>query len=101
MLLFGRIYIARRPWYCKDFRNIFLPNKGEDQTNALPSERRASGTVPYGKSGSGYCIMFIKRLDEGLTLQVLIQNPLFYPGGICKLVAKKELRGPGPLAVLA
>ena len=24
------------------------------------------GTVPYGKSGPGYCIAFIKRLDDGL-----------------------------------
>ena len=33
----------------------------------LPSERDAPGTVPYGKSSPGYCIAFIKGLDEGLT----------------------------------
>ena len=27
----GRIYIAQGPWLFKDFREIFLPNVGEDQ----------------------------------------------------------------------
>ena len=27
----GRIYIALSPWLFGDFRNIFLPNIGEDQ----------------------------------------------------------------------
>ena len=31
MLLPGRIYIALGPWHFGDFRNIFLPNIGEDQ----------------------------------------------------------------------
>ena len=31
MLLLGRIYIALGPWRFGDFRNIFLPNIGEDQ----------------------------------------------------------------------
>ena len=31
MLLPGRIYIALSPWHFRDFRNIFLPNIGEDQ----------------------------------------------------------------------
>ena len=30
MLLPGRIYIALGPWHFGDFRNIFLPNVGED-----------------------------------------------------------------------
>ena len=29
------------PWYFGDFRNIFLPNAGEDQKKVLPSERGA------------------------------------------------------------
>ena len=37
----GRIYIALGSWYFGDFRNIFLPNIGEDQKKVLPSERRA------------------------------------------------------------
>ena len=54
------IYIARGPWHFGDFRNIFLPNIGEDQKKKpYPSERRASGTRPYGKSGPGYRITFI------------------------------------------
>ena len=35
----GRIYIVRGPWYLGDFRNIILPNIGEDQEKVLPSER--------------------------------------------------------------
>ena len=31
MLLPGRIYIALGTWHFGDFRNIFLPNIGEDQ----------------------------------------------------------------------
>ena len=31
MLLPGRIYNALGPWHFGDFRNILLPNKGEDQ----------------------------------------------------------------------
>ena len=31
MLLPGRIYIALDPWLFGDFRDIFLPNIGEDQ----------------------------------------------------------------------
>ena len=31
MLLPGRIYFALGPWHFEDFRNIFLPNIGEDQ----------------------------------------------------------------------
>ena len=40
----GRIYIARRPWYFKHFRNIFLHNVDEDQKKILPSIPVASGT---------------------------------------------------------
>ena len=57
--------IAWDPGHLRDFSNIFPQNLGEDQ-KVLPSDRRAPGTVPYGKSGPGYCIMFIKRFDEGL-----------------------------------
>ena len=31
MLLLDRIYIALGLWHVGDFRNIFLPNIGEDQ----------------------------------------------------------------------
>ena len=34
------------PWHFGDFRDIFLPNTGEDQIKVLPSERGAPGTVP-------------------------------------------------------
>ena len=49
-----------------DFRNIFQPNIGEDQKKVL-SERGASGIVPYDKSVPGDCVMFTKRLDEGVS----------------------------------
>ena len=55
-------YIVWSPWYFGDFCNIFLPNRGEDQINVSPSELRAPGTVPYGKSAHGCCIMFIKNV---------------------------------------
>ena len=55
--------MAWGPCYFGDFRNIFPPNIGEDQTNVLPSKSRAPGTVPFGKSGPGYCIMFIKKVS--------------------------------------
>ena len=54
-------------WHVGDFRNIFLPNIGENQKKVFPSERGTPGTVTYGKSGPGYCITFIKILDEGLS----------------------------------
>ena len=48
------------------FWNIFPPNTDEDQQEVLPFARGAPGTVPCVKSVPGYCITFIKRLDEGL-----------------------------------
>ena len=66
MLIPGQIYIARGPWSFGDFWNIFLPKIDEDREKVLTSERRALGTVSCGKSGHGYYITFIKRLDEGL-----------------------------------
>ena len=41
---------------------------------------RLWGPVPYGKSSPGYCITFIKRLNEGLRKQLLGQKPLISPG---------------------
>ena len=41
MLFPGQIYIARWLWYFGDFRNIFLPNIGEDHKKVLPYERWA------------------------------------------------------------
>ena len=61
----GRIYIAQSPWYFGDYRNIFLPYIGQG-IKSLDMWARAPGTVPFGKSGPGNCIMFIKRLDVGL-----------------------------------
>ena len=39
----------------------------------MSSERGASGTVPYVKFVPGYCITFIKTLDEGLNKQLLAE----------------------------
>ena len=61
------------------FFNIFLPNTGEDQKKVL-AERGAHDTVPYVKSIPGYCITFIKRLDESLSLQLLEYKPLISLG---------------------
>ena len=61
----GRIYIVRGPWQLGDFCNIFRSNISEDQKSPTIWVR-GYGTVPYGKYGAGYCIAFIKSLDEGL-----------------------------------
>ena len=58
--------IAHGPWHFGDFRNILIPNIGEDQEKVSPSERGAPGYVPYGKSGPCYCVTFIKRFDAEL-----------------------------------
>ena len=53
MLLPGRIYIALGPWHFGDFRNIFLPNVGENHKKSYDlSAGPLAGTAPYcGKSG--------------------------------------------------
>ena len=53
MLLPGRIYIALGLWHFGDFRNIFLPNIGEDQKKSYGfSSGPLAGTASYyGKSG--------------------------------------------------
>ena len=53
MLLPGRIYIVLGPWHVEDFRNISLPNIGEDQKNFYDfSAGPLAGTAQYyGKSG--------------------------------------------------
>ena len=87
---------AQSPWHFGDFRNILLPNLGEDQKRkALPFERGAPGTLPFGKSGIGYCITFIKILDKGLMLQLLGKILNFYRVVYLNWLAKIELRRPG------
>ena len=51
MLLPGRIYIALGPWHFGDFRNIFLPNIGEDLQKSydLSAGLQAGITSYYGK----------------------------------------------------
>ena len=68
MLSPGRVDIALGRWHFGDFRNIFLPNIGEDQKTSYDfSAGPLAGTAPYyGKSGPDQCITFIKRLDVGL-----------------------------------
>ena len=53
---------------------------GKGQKEVLPSEYGSLGTLPYGKSGHGYCITFIKRLDDGVKWQLLGQKPSALPG---------------------
>ena len=68
MLFLGRIYIARGPWQLGDVCNIFQPKISEDQKKPY-NLSAGPGAVQYGKYGAGYCITFIKSLDEGLRLQ--------------------------------
>ena len=53
MLLPGRINIALGPWHLGDFRDIFLPNIGEDEKKSYDfSSGPPAGTASYyGKSG--------------------------------------------------
>ena len=65
MLLPGRIYIALGPWHFGDFRNIFLPNIGEDQKYSYDfssepivgtqarSQKFAMGEGCFGVMGAG------------------------------------------------
>ena len=58
MLLPGRVYIALGPRHFGDFRNIFLPNVGEDHKKPNVDKDLSggplAGTAPYcGKSGPG------------------------------------------------
>ena len=56
----GRIYIERGPLALWEFSPNLAAKK------SLTSERRAPGTVLHGKSGPGFCIMFLQRFEEGL-----------------------------------
>ena len=53
------------------FRNIFLPNTNKDKKKVyLSAEPLVLCDMLYVKSDpGGYCITFIKRLDEGLSYQ--------------------------------
>ena len=59
MLLPGPDLHCAGPWHVEDFRRLSV-----DQNKVLPFERKAFGTMPYGKSRPGYCITFLKRLDK-------------------------------------
>ena len=56
------------PRHSGDFRNIFLPNTGEDQKKVLPTERRACGLCnrPMVNTAEVIALRSRKRLDEGL-----------------------------------
>ena len=45
----------------------YFPTKYRSTPKKVLLEREVPGTVPYLKSVPGYCITFIKRLDEGLS----------------------------------
>ena len=65
MLLPGRIYFGVGPWHVGDFRNIFLPNIGEDQKKSsdfssgplagtqVRSQKFAMGQGCFGGLGAG------------------------------------------------
>ena len=51
------------------FRDIFQPNTSKDKKKNLSAEPLVLCHMLYVKSDPGYCITFIKRLDEGLSYQ--------------------------------
>ena len=65
MLFLDQVYIARGPWHIWDFCDIFLSNINKDQKSPT-IWGQGPGTEPYGTYDAGYCIAFIKSLDEGL-----------------------------------
>ena len=77
-VIFGPDLPCADSLHFEDFCNIFLPNISEDQKKSYYLSAGLS-TVPYGKYGAGYCIMFIKSLGEGLRYQLLEQKPLISP----------------------
>ena len=83
---------ARAPWHFGELRNIFYG--GENQNEVLPSEREAPGTVPYGKSGPGYCIRKVRRGPEVATVRTKKFN--FIRTKHLNWLAKTELMGPRP-----
>ena len=97
MLFPGRIYIARGPWYSRDYRNIFQLNTGGDQKKVIPFERGAPGVVPYGKSGPGKSLTFIKKLDPGPDVAAFKTKTLNLTRVIhLNWLAKTALRDPRP-----
>ena len=97
MLLLGPVLhcAGRGPWNFGGFRNIFLPKIGENQ-KSLNFWARGPFTVSHGKSDPGYCITFIKRLDENLRKQLLGQKLPNFMGYTFTLVEKIELMGLEP-----
>ena len=61
----GRIYFELGPWHLEIFAIFFY--QVQAKTKKVLYDRRSSGTVPYVISVPGYCITFIKRLDENLS----------------------------------
>ena len=65
MLLPGLIYISLGPLHSADFRNIFLPNTGEDKKKPydLSAGHQASIALYYGTSGFGFHFFRVIRLN--------------------------------------
>ena len=61
MLLPGRIYIALGPWHLGYFRNIFLPNIGEDQKKSFDfsSEPLAGTQARSQKFAMGMAVLVV------------------------------------------
>ena len=96
--LTNQLGIALGSWHFGDFRNIFLPNIGEDLKKTYHLSAGPFGTVPYRNSGPGYCITLTKTLDESLRLQVLGQTSLILPEEYIYIGWQKlnsGVRGPG------
>ena len=95
MLLPGRIYIALGLWYFGDFRNIFLPNIGEDQKKSYDfSAVPLAGTAPYyGKSGPHYVHKKARCGPEIATYRTKILH--FFRVIRLNWLATIELRGGG------
>ena len=73
-----------------DFRNIFLPNTGEDPKKKSYLSAGPLALCPNGKSVSGYyCITLIKRFDNNFKEKTLNFSRVY----TFKLVGKHYIEG--------
>ena len=80
MLLPGRIYFAPGPWHFGDFRNIFLPNIGEDQKKSYDfSSGPLAGTQARSQNfamGGGAVLGVSGRASSARKFCIFLHNEL-------------------------
>ena len=70
----------RRPPALWEFRNIFLPNTGEDQKKSCHLSAVPLALCHMVNPSLVITLRSPKRLEDGLSSQLLKQKPLISPG---------------------